>query len=123
MIPMTLQVQIRQKKGGDVSLDDCASFSGPMGEAIEASDLLKEPYVLEISSQGISEDLNSDRDFLTFHGFPVEVNFRDEKESQTHLSGLLHERSDKHVLLNIKGRIKRIPREDIICVRLTSPKV
>ncbi len=123
MIPMTLQVQIRPKSGGDVSLDDCAKFSAPMGEAIEDSDLIKEPYVLEISSQGISESLDTDRDFQTFHGFPVEVSFRNEKNAEIQLAGLLHERSENHVLLNIKGRIKKIPRKDVIYVRLTSPKV
>ena len=71
--PMTLQIQIRCSNGEDVSLDDCAGFSAPMGEAIEGSSLLTEAYVLEISSPGIGDRLQSDRDFQTFRSYPVDV--------------------------------------------------
>ena len=118
---MTMQVQIRHLDGSDVSLDDCASFSSPMGEAVETAQLLNEAYVLEVSSPGITDNLLSDRDFETFRGFPVKVTFRDDKNSEFHQSGLLHERSQDHVHLNIKGKLKHIPRKDVIEVRLTSP--
>ena len=36
MSTMTLEVQIRHSSGEDVSLDDCAGFSGVLGDAIEA---------------------------------------------------------------------------------------
>ena len=119
--PMTMQVQIRHKGGGDVSLEECASFSAPMSEAIETSELLDESYVLEISSPGIDEQLQSDRDFQTFRGFPVEVTYKNGHDSGLRRSGQLHERSTEHVHLNIKGKINRIPRKDVIKVRLISP--
>ncbi len=119
--PMTMQVQIRHAGGEDVSLDDCASFSTPMEEAIESSQLLTEAYVLEISSPGINETLLTDRDFQTFRGFPVEVIFNNEQHSKMSRKGLLHERSKDYVLLNIKGRMSRIPREEVTDVRLISP--
>ena len=118
---MTMQVQIRHTGGEDVSLEECAIFSAPMGEAIEASQLLNEAYVLEISSPGIADQLHSDRDFQTFQGFPVEVTYRNAQESVLLRAGQLQERSSEHVHLNIKGKISRIPRKDVITVRLTSP--
>ncbi len=118
---MTMQIHICHKGGGDVSLDDCAGFSKPMADAIEASEILNEPYVLEISSPGISDLLTNDRDFETFRGFPVEVIFRNSEKSELRQAGLLHQRSNDHVQINIKGRIKMIPREDVVDVRLTSP--
>ncbi|MEC9452539.1 MAG: ribosome maturation factor RimP [Cyanobacteriota bacterium] len=120
LIPITIQVQIRCKDGSDVSLDDCAHFSASMDEALEASQLFTEAYVLEISSPGIGDQLHSDQDFLTFRGFPVEISFRDD-DSDLHQAGLLHKRSDEHVHINIKGRIQRIPRKAVTCVRLTNP--
>ena len=119
--PMTLQVQIRRGNGDDVSLDDCAGFSAPMGEAIEASALLTEAYVLEISSPGIGEQLSSDRDFKTFRGFPVEASFRDKDGSEKRIEGLLLERDDETLQINIQGRIKRLPRDCVTAVRLTTP--
>lgn len=116
-----MQIHIRHIDGEDVSLDDCANFSGSMGEALERTNLINEAYVLEISSPGIGNILNTDRDFSTFEGFPIEICFHNEKGSETHLDGLLSQRTDEHVHLNIKGRVKLISREKVIFVRLTNP--
>ncbi len=122
VMPMTMQIQIRLEEGGDVSLDDCARFSKPMEEALEASQLFQDNYVLEISSPGVGVDLLSDRDFGSFRGFPVEVCHKKGNDSEILQSGLLLERSSEHVHLNVKGRINRIPRQDVIRVRLTQAK-
>ena len=119
--PMTLEVQIRHSSGADVSLDDCADFSGVLGDALEASTLLTDAYVLEISSPGIGDQLSSDRDFETFRGFPVEVHHRDKDDNEQRLEGLLLERDADTLQINIRGRIKRIARDSVIGVRLTSP--
>jgi len=115
-----MNVCIRHKKGGDVSLDDCASFNTPMSEALEASNLFADDYILEISSPGIGDYLLVDRDYKTFKGFPVEVTFKDEGNSELRKVGLLSARSSEHVQLNIKGKMNRIPRENVIGVRLTT---
>ena len=119
--PMTVEIQIQHANEADVTLDDCARFSSALGEALESNALLSEAYVLEISSPGISEQLASDRDFQTFRGFPVKVIHRDEDTAEQHLEGLLLERNDDVLQINIRGRIKRIPRDDVISVRLTTP--
>ena len=121
--PITMQLQIKRSGGGDISIEDCASFNGPMEEAIESSQLIKRAYVLEISSPGINESLMTDRDFSTFRGFPVKVLSKAEADSTSSQEGLLHKRSEEHVHLNIKGKISRIPRKDVINVRLTTLKM
>jgi ribosome maturation factor RimP len=121
-IPMTVRVLVQRADGTDVSLDECASLSGPLGEALESAALLESAYVLEISSPGIGEELRSDRDFESFRGFPVEV-LRDGVADgpQTRQSGLLLGRDDEVVLLNLRGRTVRIPRQAVRLVRLTAP--
>ena len=121
LAPMTLEVHIRRSNGVDVNLDDCAGFSGTLGEALESAQLLTEAYVLEISSPGIGETLSSDRDFQTFRGFPVEVVHRANDEAEQRVEGLLLERDDTILQINIRGRIKRLPRDHVISVRLTTP--
>jgi len=120
-IPITLEIQIRHSSGTDVNLDDCAEFSTVLGEALDSSELLNEAYVLEISSPGIGEQLSEDRDFKTFRGFPVEASFRDKDGSEKRIEGLLLERDDTTLQINIQGRIKRLPRDCVIAVRLTTP--
>ena len=71
--PTAIKIIIKKTNGDDISLDDCALFNNPASEAIENSNLLNCSYVLEISSQGVSDELTSERDFKTFKGFPVNV--------------------------------------------------
>ena len=118
---MTVQIQIRRPSGDDVTLDDCAGFSAPMGQALENSALLTEAYVLEISSPGIGEHLQSDRDFQTFRRYPVDVIQRDTEGTQQRHSGTLLERTEDHIKISIHGRIKQIPRDSVVSVELTSP--
>ena len=120
-IPMTLVIQLRRADGGDVSLDDCALCSGPIGDAIEASGLLEQAYVLEISSPGVSEVLQEDRDFRSFRGFPIAVQRRDAAGVDSLREGLLLDRDDEHLHLNVKGRTIRIPRAEVVSVRLITP--
>ena len=119
--PMTIQVQICLKGGGDVSLQDCTRLSKPIGEGIEKAKLLDIPYVLEISSPGLNDILKTDKEFETFKGFPIEVSKKDKTDSNVIESGLLHTRSKEHLLINVKGKISKIPRELVMQVRLVSP--
>lgn len=121
-IPMTLLVQLRLADGGDVNLDHCATFSRLLDDALETAGLIEEAYVLEISSPGIAETLNDDRDFRSFRGFPVTVRYRDAKTgAEAEREGLLLERNDDSVQINVRGRTVRVPRADVITVRLTTP--
>lgn len=121
-LPMTVQVFVRRVDGGDVSLDQCAALSGPLGDALEASSLLHGAYVLEISSPGLGERLVSDRDFSSFRGFPVEVLCQGADGRERHREGLLLGRDEQLLLLNDRGRTVRIPRTDVLQVRLVTPK-
>jgi ribosome maturation factor RimP len=120
-IPMTVQILVQRTDGSDISLDECASLSAPLGEAMDAAGLLADAYVLEVSSPGVSDELQDDRDFRSFRGFPIEVQFRDAKGETVCSEGLLLERDDTSVHLNLRGRTKRIPRCDLISVRLVTP--
>ena len=120
-IPLTVLAMVQRRDGSDISLDDCARLSTPLGDAIEAAGLLPDAYVLEISSPGIGEELHDDRDFRSFRGFPVDVRYRDASGSEVRREGLLLERDADAVHLNMRGRTKRIPRGDVIAVRLVTP--
>ena len=64
--PTVVKIIIKKTNGDDISLEDCALFNAPASEEIENSNLLNCSYVLEISSQGVSDELTSERDFKTF---------------------------------------------------------
>jgi len=120
--PIVINITIRITDGEDISLDDCALFNAPASEEIENSNLLNCSYVLEISSQGVSDELTSDRDFKTFKGFPVNVELNQKNSKIKFLNGLLYEKSNDYLAINIKGRIKKIPFDEVLKISLCTLK-
>ena len=121
-IPIVIEITIKKTNGDDISLDDCALFDTPASEVIENSNLLNCSYVLEISSQGVSDELTSERDFKTFKGFPVNVELNQKNSKIKFLSGLLYEKSKDYLAINIKGKIKKIPFNEVLKISLSTLK-
>jgi ribosome maturation factor RimP len=117
-IPQTVQVVVERIDGSDVTLEACAALSGPLGEALEEEGLLESAYVLEVSSPGLGDVLETDRDFTSFRGFPVEVRLRPEGGGPTSRTGLLLGRTEDTVSINVRGRTLRLPRDAVLEVRL-----
>ena len=120
--PIVLEIIIKKTNGDDISLDDCALFNAPASEEIENSNLLNCSYVLEISSQGVSDELTSERDFKTFKGFPVNVELNQKNSKIKFLNGLLYEKSKDFLAINIKGKIKKIPFNEVLKISLCTLK-
>ncbi len=120
--PIVVAVIIKKTNGDAISLDDCALFNTPASEQIEKSNLLNCSYVLEISSQGVSDELTSERDFKTFKGFPVNVELNQKDSKTKFLNGLLYEKSKDYLAINIKGKIKKIPFDEVLKISLCTLK-
>ena len=120
--PTVVKITIKKTNGDDISLEDCALFNAPASEEIENSNLLNCSYVLEISSQGVSDELTSERDFKTFKGFPVNVELNQKNSKIKFLNGLLYEKSKEYLAINIKGKIKKIPFDEVLKISLSSSK-
>ncbi len=120
--PLSIQINIRHKNPGTkVTIDDCSIFSQYIDKAIEGSSILDQPFTLEISSEGVSDFLTEEKDFKIFKGFPIEVTYQDLKKIEQQTNGLLLKRTDNSLQINQKGKTQRIPVEDVIKVRLTTP--
>ena len=120
--PLSIQVNIRHKNPDKkVTIDDCSILSKHIDEVIQDSSILEQPFSLEISSEGIGDFLIDEKDFQIFKGFPIEVTYQDFKKIEQQTNGLLLKRSENDLQINQKGKIQRIPVEDVIQVRLTTP--
>ena len=120
--PIVVKIIIKKTNGDDISLEDCALFNAPASEEIENSNLLNCSYVLEISSQGVSDELTSERDFKTFKCFPVNVQLNQKNSKRKFLNGLLYEKSKDYLAINIKGKIKKIPFDEVLKISLCTLK-
>lgn len=115
--PPVLRVDIRNPDS-DTSLNDCERMSRALENTLDRADIIPDAYVLEISSPGISRQLMTDRDFISFKGFSVLVNTTAPYDGQQDWTGKLIRRDDTAVYLNQKGRAIAIPRSLISRVQL-----
>lgn len=115
--PPVLRIDIRSQSG-DTGLEDCERMSRNLELALDEADILPDAYVLEISSPGLSDRLESDRDFQSFKGFPVQVTSRDPVDGSCEQQGTLLRRDEDYVYLNKRGRTVRIARSLILEVKL-----
>ncbi len=115
--PPVLRVDIRNLMG-DTGLTDCERMSRALDEALDAAALLPDAYVLEISSPGVSRVLETDRDFISFKGFPVLVSATTAIDGKTEWSGNLLGRDATTVKVSLKGRTVAIPLDRVAQVQL-----
>lgn len=107
--PPVLRVDIRNQEQ-DTSLRDCERMSQALEAVLDESAVIPDAYVLEVSSPGISRTLTTDREFVSFKGFPVEVTTLEPYKGQNTWTGNLVRREDESVHLSQKGRAIAIPR-------------
>lgn len=115
--PPVLRIDI-QNLSQDTSLNNCEEMSRKLEEVLDLEAVIPHAYVLEISSPGLSENLTSERDFLTFKGFPVQIKTSIPYKKSVQWQGNLQGRDEKAIYLNCKGKIVTIPREIVTQVTL-----
>lgn len=123
--PPILRVDVRRLEQS-TGLDDCERMSRALEPALDASGLLADTYVLEVSSPGISRVLETDREFVSFKGFAVIVTMiapyalqeTDREKGQKDWRGRLVGRDETALYLNQKGRTITLPRDRVSRVQL-----
>jgi ribosome maturation factor RimP len=115
--PPVLRVDIRNPQQ-DTGLDDCERMSRALEASLDAAEIIPGAYLLEISSPGISRQLVTDREFISFKGFPVIVSTSPAYQGQQEWTGQLVRRDETAVYLNQKGRVVEVPRALITRVQL-----
>lgn len=115
--PPVLRVDIRNPQT-ETGLDDCERMSRALEVSLDVTEIIPDAYVLEISSPGISRQLTTDREFISFKGFPIIISTSPAYEGQQDWAGQLVRRDDTKICLNQKGRVVEIPRDQVTKVQL-----
>ncbi|WP_353931205.1 ribosome maturation factor RimP [Okeanomitos corallinicola TIOX110] len=115
--PPVLRVDIRNPQK-DTGLDDCERMSRALENSLDATEIIPDAYVLEVSSPGISRQIETDREFISFKGFPIIISTSPPYEGKQDWIGKLVRRDETKIYLNQKGRIVGIPRSQVTRVQL-----
>ena len=117
--PPVLRVDVRSLENEDTGLDDCEKMSQALEAMLDTTALIPDAYVLEVSSPGVSAALETDRDFVVFKGFMVEVNLSAPHRDKRQWVGQLVRRDEAAVVLSQKGKTIAIPRELVATAQLS----
>ena len=117
---------IASKKDGIFDIDDCTRLNEAISDELDKADFIEEEYMLEVSSPGAEEELESEEDIKeNINSYihidlikPIEImkgiNIHD-------IEGTLEEVNEEDILLkiNLKGRIKKqkIEKDNIKLIR------
>ena len=98
---------------GGVTLDDCESVSRQLSALLDVKDLVKDAYILEVSSPGIDRPLRTDRDYQRALNRFLKVSFTNEKGEAEQLIGKLVQLGDREITLEQNGRQRKLDRNMI----------
>ncbi len=84
-----LQIMAEHIDGSAIDVEDCATISRSVSTVLDVEDLIKDAFVLEVSSPGIDRPLTRLKDFTTWAGFDARVELRTGIEGRKRFNGRL----------------------------------
>jgi ribosome maturation factor RimP len=96
----TVQV-MADRPDGTISVDDCARISRQLSPLLDAHDLIKGGYTLEVSSPGIARPLVRPSDFEDWAGHEARIELREMIEGRRRFRGILEGYRDGEALLRM----------------------
>ena len=76
-------------KEGGIDIDDCQTLSEKLAQRLDATSLIADSYILEVSSPGLDRVLRKPRDFVREQGKKVDVTLYAPREGKKLLVGEL----------------------------------
>ena len=117
---------IADKKDGIFDIDDCTKLNEAISAELDKADFIEEEYMLEVSSPGAEEELESDEEIKDNINSYIHIDFNKPIEIMKGINihdieGTLIEVNEDNIVLsiNLKGRIKKqtIEKENIKLIR------
>ncbi len=93
-------------KAGGVTIDDCERMSKRLGALLDVEDLMKTPYILEVSSPGLDRPLVTLKDFEKSIGKLVRIVTLEKIEDQTFFIGRISDVGENWIRLSFDKKGK-----------------
>lgn len=111
-------LRVYADKEGGITIDDCVLISRALEEKLDAEDKIKEAYILEVSSPGLTRPLKKENDFLRSIGRLVDLKLYQAQGGKKEITGILSAYEDNAIVIDVDDESLRIERKDISMVRL-----
>ena len=101
-----------------VSTEDCENVSRFISDKLDELDPIDENYVLEVSSPGLDRELKKDEHFEKCIGELVDVSLYKAIDGEKKLTGVLLDKDEKELKINMEGNEIAIALDQITKVNL-----
>nr|WP_302595257.1 ribosome maturation factor RimP [uncultured Cellulosilyticum sp.] len=105
-------------KEGGINIEDCRLTSRAIEEVLDEKDVIKDAYILEVSSPGLDRILKRDREYVKYKGRMVDVKLYEAINKQKHLTAELVEKTADELILDDEGTRLAINLKNVAQVRL-----
>lgn len=104
-------------KPSGVDINDCETVSRAMEEKLDAEDFIKDAYILEVSSPGLTRPLKKEKDYARNLGKPVEIKTYKPFEKRKEFVGELKAYDSETVTIEEDGNERVFAKKDISLIR------
>jgi ribosome maturation factor RimP len=112
-----LRFFIDKEKG--ITLDDCTTISNHLSQVLDATDVIKQHYSLEVSSPGLNRALKKESDFQRFVGERVDATLYAPLNGRRHFKGTIQSVNAGVVVVQAEPQeLFALPLADIAKARL-----
>ena len=87
-------------KEGGIEIDDCQELSGRLEEILDARDLIRTSYILEVSSPGLDRELKKPKDFQREQGKLFDVSLFAPLDGEKVITGQLKSYDGENVTVD-----------------------
>jgi ribosome maturation factor RimP len=98
-----LQIMAERRDGAPMKVTDCETISRTLSAKLDAEDLIRSAYTLEVSSPGIDRPLIRPRDYARYAGHVARVELREAQEGQRRFTGRIVSADEDRVMLALEG--------------------
>ncbi len=106
-------LRVYADKEGGITLDDCVSISREIGYLLDVEDMVRQRYVLEVSSPGLNRPLKKKKDYMKAIGKKVKIRISSPINGRRRFTGYLKKFQGKTVYLETDHNLVGLPFEDI----------
>jgi ribosome maturation factor RimP len=100
-------------KEGGVTLDDCTRVSQEVERSLDVEDFIQTPYMLEVSSPGLTRPLKTEKDFMKYCYRLIKVKTVDPIENRRQFKGRLLGVSENRIEIEVDGGVFQIPLSNV----------
>ncbi|MFH1778057.1 MAG: ribosome maturation factor RimP [Candidatus Omnitrophota bacterium] len=110
-----LVLRVLVDKPGGITLDECAEINRDLSMELDASSVIDEKYVLEVSSPGLDRDLKTEKDFMRVRGETIKIVTRQPiAKSNVFIGKLYNAKEGKVLILTETSKLIEIAQEQIV---------